>query len=483
MSKSSTSPSADALAKKKGGQRRQKHQKGKKSKKISGGEQLAPPPLAVPANHPVSVSRSSTDQAIAGEPEFVPYDEELLERTRTQWQFGDWSSLCQLAREDLRHHPDRAKLALLVAAGHLQTENPGFARQYLRLAKDWGCSNDLITQILVAGVHNSLGRAHMADRQDQRALGHFEDAIRVAMPQADAKLFGEARAVREAARMGLLPQAARLMDAQLAAIKKKSANDSARVTILATEIELLHHELSLAQQRQQLHNQSAAASAFEEEEGSVEWRERLKHRSVSQLGQDLWVLEKTRYKRGGFFVEIGATDGVLLSNTLLLESEFGWQGICAEPNPKFYTQLRKNRQCRVADQFVGRVTGKDIEFILADVYGGDREFANGDLHKEKRDAYAAVGQLAKLTSISLDDFLQQHQAPRDIDYISIDTEGSEYDILRAFPFEKWNTRLFTIEHNFAEQREDIRQLLEAHGYRRTEQQWDDWYEKPGDDSC
>jgi hypothetical protein len=89
----------------------------------------------------------------------VPYDENLLEKSRTQWQFGDWESLAKLERDTLRHHPDRAKLALLAAAGHLQTDHPAQARQYIRLAQDWGCSKKLVTRILAAGVHNSLGRA------------------------------------------------------------------------------------------------------------------------------------------------------------------------------------------------------------------------------------------------------------------------------------------------------------------------------------
>src|SRR5688572_14264161 len=69
----------------------------------------------------------------------VPYDENLLERARTQWQFGDWESLARLERDALEHHPDRAKLALLAAAGKLQTNNPGAARQLVQLARDWGC--------------------------------------------------------------------------------------------------------------------------------------------------------------------------------------------------------------------------------------------------------------------------------------------------------------------------------------------------------
>ena len=51
------------------------------------------------------------------------------------------------------------------------------------------------------------------------------------------------------------------------------------------------------------------------------------------------MLERSAHKRHGFFVEFGATDGVRLSNTYLLETGFGWTGICAEPNPKMYAQF------------------------------------------------------------------------------------------------------------------------------------------------
>ena len=59
----------------------------------------------------------------------------------------------------------------------------------------------------------------------------------------------------------------------------------------------------------------------------------------------------------------------------------------------------------------------------------------------------------------------------EIDYLSIDTEGSEYEILAAFPFEDWDIRLITVEHNFTPMREDIRTLLERHGYVRQEDIW------------
>jgi len=133
----------------------------------------------------------------------VVYDENLLERSRTQWQFGDWASLAKLERSTLQHHPDRAKLALLAAAGHQQLRNESAVRQFTQLALDWGCGKKLASQLLIAGVHNTLGRAAGLDQGQERALQHFERAIGVAMPGADQRLLARARAGEEFAQLGL----------------------------------------------------------------------------------------------------------------------------------------------------------------------------------------------------------------------------------------------------------------------------------------
>jgi FkbM family methyltransferase len=407
----------------------------------------------------------------------VPYDENLLERSRIQWQFGDWASLAAIARDTLQHHPDRAKLALLVAAGHQGLGNAAEARQHTRLALDLGCSKKLVSQILISGVYNTLGRAAAVSGREQRAIDHFACAIAVAMPQSDIKLLGQTRTIRESAKLGLLPQAARLMGAELSVMKRAPALSQSHIKIFETELELISGELSLAQQRQQLfHSESPSAPLMK---SGNDWAAVLKNKSVSQLGQDLWVLDRTGYKRSGFFVEFGATDGVLLSNSWLLEREFGWQGICAEPNPKFFTKLTKNRQCIVSDDCISGVTGKQVEFVFADVYGGNQEYTNDDTHGERRAAYRKVGHVATLTTISLHDFLTKLSAPHHIDYLSIDTEGSEFEILQTFPFDEWNIHLITVEHNFTARRFDIRTLLERNGYNCIEKQWDDWYERVG----
>lgn len=132
----------------------------------------------------------------------VAYDENLLERTRTQWQFGDWASLVKLEREVLQHHPDRAKLALLAAAGHMQQGNAKDARQFTRLAQDWGCSKKLVSQILIAGVHNSLGRAAAVNGEGARAHLHFESAIAAGVPTGDIRLLTQARLSEQCTQLG-----------------------------------------------------------------------------------------------------------------------------------------------------------------------------------------------------------------------------------------------------------------------------------------
>lgn len=131
------------------------------------------------------------------------YNECLLENARTQWQFGDWESLVKISSDILQNHPDRAKLALLAAAGHLQQGNTSHARQYLRLARDWGCSKKLMSQILIAGVHNTLGRAALVSGQETRALRHFEAAITTGTPGNGMRLITQARVDRELAQLKL----------------------------------------------------------------------------------------------------------------------------------------------------------------------------------------------------------------------------------------------------------------------------------------
>ena len=273
-------------------------------------------------------------------------------------------------------------------------------------------------------------------------------------------------------KIGLIPQAAKLVSDRLNETenyKDRPTIQDAKLGMLKTEVELINHNISLSHQKNQ-HYQIGT-----EHDSNEDFLDRLKRLSPSQLGQDLWVLEQTSYKRNGFFVEFGATDGILLSNTYLLEKEFGWKGICAEPNPNFFEKLKKNRKCMVSNACIGGKDDVEVNFVFADEFGGIDEITSKGKHGQKLNGYRANNQTGTLKTISLDSFLQQFEAPLDIDYISIDTEGSELDILSHFPFTDWNILCFSVEHNFEPHRADIEDLFLKNGYVKYECEWDDLY--------
>ena len=201
-------------------------------------------------------------------------------------------------------------------------------------------------------------------------------------------------------------------------------------------------------------------------------------KSFAQLHQDLWVLYETRHKRNGYFVEFGATDGVNLSNTCLLEREFGWRGILAEPNPAWHAALKQNRKTAIDLRCVFGRSGERVAFAatkhpeLATIVG----YESNDGHRQARQDHAVV----EVETVSLHDLLVQHGAPQEIDYISIDTEGSELDILEPFDFKRWNVTLFSVEHNATGLEQGLDRLMQRHGYERRYpgiSKFDAWYRK------
>jgi FkbM family methyltransferase len=199
-------------------------------------------------------------------------------------------------------------------------------------------------------------------------------------------------------------------------------------------------------------------------------------RSHSQLLQDLWVLHRLGEKRNGYFVEFGAADGVFLSNTCMLEREYGWSGIVAEPAQSWQAKLGAQRTCHVSNLCVWESSGATLEFNEPDApeLSTIARYSSADAHSGAR----AQGRHYSVRTISLADLLASHDAPAEIDYLSIDTEGSELRILSAFDFSRYRFACITVEHNYTPARMEIQELLARAGYKRvfdSLSRWDDWY--------
>lgn len=201
----------------------------------------------------------------------------------------------------------------------------------------------------------------------------------------------------------------------------------------------------------------------------------------SQNKQDEWVLFETNNKQNGYFVDFGACDGIIFSNTFLLEKEYNWKGICCEPNKGYHKELVSNRPNSIIDfRCVYSKTGNVVNFL--DVTDNPElsameEYASiRDEHYDKRQKNTSY----EVKTVSLNDLLCQHNAPKEIDFLSIDTEGSEYDILNNFNFDEYNIKTICVEHNWTSSRIKIFDLLIMNGYERVfveQSRWDDYYVK------
>ncbi len=174
-------------------------------------------------------------------------------------------------------------------------------------------------------------------------------------------------------------------------------------------------------------------------------------KQYSQHGFDLVALEEFGQ---GYFVEAGATNGINISNSYLLELN-GWDGICCEPNPKHHEALSRNRSCNIEKKCLYDISGKTLEFAA----GGALSGVVDDFAEPTRESKRKAMQQIKVQTISLNDLLEKYNAPF-LTYLSLDTEGSELKILKEFDFARWSPRLISVEHN-SQYREDNNAYLNS----------------------
>jgi FkbM family methyltransferase len=182
--------------------------------------------------------------------------------------------------------------------------------------------------------------------------------------------------------------------------------------------------------------------------------------SYSQFGQDRHVLD-TIYKglRGGYFVEVGAYDGVTDSNSFLLETQNDWKGIVVECNPEWRASILKKRNCVF---FPYAVYKKDDEVLP---FYNSRNGLSGLVETNHHDEILPYATTVEVQTKRLNTLLSSANAPNFIEFLSLDTEGSEYEILKTVDFGTYTFGYICVEHNMIEEpRQKIRALLEANGY-------------------
>ncbi len=185
----------------------------------------------------------------------------------------------------------------------------------------------------------------------------------------------------------------------------------------------------------------------------------------SQNFQDLKALMLCKNKRGGFYVEFGADDGKKNSNSYYLKEIYGWNGILVEPNPDVFDELVKNRCGEIlSDDLIFHTNGLEVKFLISGQLSTIEEYVSLDFNASARLEKDTNYIIKK--SITLTKLLDKYNAPSEIDFISVDTEGSEFEILSCFDFEKYKVNLFCVEHNNnSKLKEKLRNLFVKHNFQ------------------
>ena len=203
----------------------------------------------------------------------------------------------------------------------------------------------------------------------------------------------------------------------------------------------------------------------------------------SQLYQDMFASFVIEDKFDKTFLEFGATNGVNLSNSYTLEKYLNWKGVLSEPSPQWHDELKKNRpHTNIVSECVWSESNKELNFFMSDVgvLSSLEDFKESDKVSMPGNTKQRLksGKNIIVKTISLNDLIDRQFNSKMPSYISVDTEGSEYEILKNFNFNKYRPLVFTVEHNFTELQSKIDKLMHLNGYIRVFKSltaFDAWY--------
>lgn len=191
-------------------------------------------------------------------------------------------------------------------------------------------------------------------------------------------------------------------------------------------------------------------------------------RWFSQRRQDYIVSNILNGKRNGYFIDLASNDAIRISNTYALERDFGWKGLCIEPNPAYWSSL-SYRECDVVAAVVGRKRMEEVAFNFHKKGPQSGIVGNDFRNKEP----GALDKVQRRSTVTLQEIFERFGTPPIIDYMSLDVEGAEEFIMESFPFDKYRFNVLTIE----QPRGKLVEILKENDYdhlknvRRDESFW------------
>jgi len=193
----------------------------------------------------------------------------------------------------------------------------------------------------------------------------------------------------------------------------------------------------------------------------------------SQYGQDAYL--RSTYLQGvdkGFFLELGALDGLRHSNTKSFE-DIGWSGICIEAHPELFKLLVQNRDCICVEALISSRASEISKFLAIDpngpvgLSGLVKDYDPRHIQRIRNECRAAgvSANEISIASRTLAEILNEHEV-KHIDFFSLDVEGSELDVLLSVDYDYTSFGVLLVENNYLTT--ECEDFLASKGYRKAE---------------
>lgn len=191
----------------------------------------------------------------------------------------------------------------------------------------------------------------------------------------------------------------------------------------------------------------------------------------SQDKQDEY-LEKNVFKgyKNGVFMDIGAHDGICINNTLFFENEHQWTGVNVEAIKDVYDNLCKNRTNCINlnyavcnnDGIADFIRNTGATELISGLYKDYDKRHHRRLQYENHN-YGGKTQLIKVNTKKIETICDEHNI-KNINYLSIDVEGAEFDVIKSINFDKVFIDVIGFENNYNDNSLPIIDYLMENGY-------------------
>jgi len=165
--------------------------------------------------------------------------------------------------------------------------------------------------------------------------------------------------------------------------------------------------------------------------------------------------QQQQQRQSPFFVDLAANDPLLLSNSYHLEQN-GWNGLCIEPNPRYWYRLASFRTCTIVAAFIGGSQNEDGRIVDVNLSNARKGGIVGDTMDNRGGSAEEKRNLVSIATV-----FEETSVPKVIDYLSLDVEGAEGLVMKDFPWSVYSFKFMTIERP----NDDLKMLLQSHGYR------------------